>query len=86
MLNEVSHLPKDTIVILSIFLIDGSGQARATPEVAADLARVSSAPVYSPVAGTIGKGILGGYADDWEAQGWHHAGQGWRARAVAAVA
>ena len=68
-LNEVSHLPKETIVILSIFLTDGSGQARATPEVAADLARVSSAPVYSPVAGTIGKGVLGGYADDWEAQG-----------------
>jgi signal transduction histidine kinase len=69
MLNEVSHLPKETIVILSIFLTDGSGQARATPEVAADLARVSSAPVYSPVAGTIGMGVLGGYADDWEAQG-----------------
>jgi signal transduction histidine kinase len=69
MLNEVSHLPKETIVILSIFLTDGSGQARATPEVAADLARASSAPVYSPVAGTIGKGVLGGYADDWEAQG-----------------
>jgi signal transduction histidine kinase len=69
MLNEVSHLPKETIVILSIFLTDGSGQARTTPEVAADLARVSSAPVYSPVAGTIGQGVLGGYADDWEAQG-----------------
>ena len=69
MLGEVSRLPKDTIVILSIFLTDGSGQARATPEVAADLAKVSSAPVYSPVAGIIGKGILGAYADDWEAQG-----------------
>jgi signal transduction histidine kinase len=69
MLNEVSHLPKETIIILSIFLTDGSGQARATPEVAADLARVSSAPVYSPVAGVIGRGILGSYADDWEAQG-----------------
>jgi len=69
MLSEVSRLPKETIVILSIFLTDGSGQARATPEVAADLARMSSAPVYSPVAGVVGKGVLGGYADDWEAQG-----------------
>ena len=69
MLNDVSRLPEETIVILSIFLTDGSGQPRATPEVAADVARVSSAPVYSPVAGTIGKGVLGGYADDWEAQG-----------------
>ena len=69
MLKEVSQLPKETIVILSIFLADGSGQARTTSEVAADLARVSSAPIYSPVAGTIGTGILGGYSDDWEAQG-----------------
>jgi signal transduction histidine kinase len=69
LLSEVSHLPEETIVILSIFLTDGAGQARATPEVAADLARVSSAPVYSPVAGTVGTGVMGGYADDWEAQG-----------------
>src|SRR5262249_10354779 len=69
MLKEVSQLPKETIVILSIFLTGGSGEARVTSEVAADLARVASAPVYSPVAGTIGTGILGGYSDDWEAQG-----------------
>jgi signal transduction histidine kinase len=68
-LKEVSQLPKETIVILSPFLADGSGAAHSTSEVAADLARVSSAPVYSPVAGTIGTGVLGGYADDWEAQG-----------------
>jgi signal transduction histidine kinase len=69
MLNEVSKLPKETIVILSAFLADGSGEAHSTSDVASDLSRVSSAPVYSPVAGTIGTGVLGGYADDWEAQG-----------------
>jgi signal transduction histidine kinase len=68
-LREVSQLSKDTIVILSAFLADSTGQARTTPEVAADLARVSPAPVYSPVAGTVGMGALGGYADDWEAHG-----------------
>jgi signal transduction histidine kinase len=69
MLREVSQLPKDTIVILSVFLADSSGNARTTTEVAADIARVSPAPVYSPVAGTIGMGVFGGYADDWEAHG-----------------
>ena len=57
MLNEVSHLPKETIVILSIFLTDGSGQARATPEVAADLARVSSAPSIRLLRAPSGRGF-----------------------------
>jgi signal transduction histidine kinase len=69
MLKEVSQLPKDAIIILSVFLADSSGKARTTAEVAADLARVSPAPVYSPVPGTVGMGALGGYADDWEAHG-----------------
>jgi signal transduction histidine kinase len=69
MLKEISQLPKDTIVILSVFLADSSGKARTTTEVAADVARVSPAPVYSPVAGAVGMGVLGGYADDWEAHG-----------------
>jgi signal transduction histidine kinase len=69
MLKEVSQLPKDTIVILSVFLADSSGNTRTTPEVAADVAGVSPAPVYSPVPGTVGMGALAGYADDWEAHG-----------------
>lgn len=68
-LNQVAQLPNHSIVILSIFLTDNAGAARTTPEVAADLGKMSAAPVYSPVAGTIGMGVLGGFADDWAGQG-----------------
>ena len=69
MLNKVSQLEKDTIVILSFFFVDGSGQPRVPPEVAARIAEVSPAPVYSPISSYFGGGIVGGHMDSWEAQG-----------------
>src|SRR5262245_5558139 len=68
-LKEVAQLPKDTIVIMSFFFVDGSGQAHASPKVAADVARVSPAPVYSPISTNLGEGIVGGYMDSWEEHG-----------------
>src|SRR5262249_31212497 len=60
-LKEVSQLSKDTIVMMSLFFSDGSGKPRVSPEVAANVARVSPAPVYSPLSTTLGTGIVGGY-------------------------
>lgn len=68
-LKEVARLPKNTIVIMSFFFVDGSGQTYASSKVAADVARVSSAPVYSPISTNLGAGIVGGYMDSWEAHG-----------------
>jgi len=68
-LREVSRLPKDTIVIMSFFFVDGSGQTYSSPKVAADVARVSPAPVYSPISTNLGEGIVGGYMDSWEEHG-----------------
>ena len=68
-LKEVSQLPKDTIVVMSFFFVDGSGQTYSSPKVAADVARVSPAPVYSPISTNLGEGIVGGYMDSWEEQG-----------------
>ena len=68
-LKEVSQLPKDTIVVMSFFFVDGSGQTYSSPKVAADVARVSLAPVYSPISTNLGEGIVGGYMDSWEEQG-----------------
>lgn len=50
LLQEVSQLSRNTIVLLVPIFVDGSGRPRVPPEVAADVARVSSAPVYAPVA------------------------------------
>jgi hypothetical protein len=47
---------------------DGSGQKRLPPEVTADIAKVSSAPAYSPLETTFGHGIVGGYMDSFERQ------------------
>ena len=69
LLQEVSHLSRDTIVLLVPVFEDGSGRPRVPPEVAADVARVSSAPVYAPAATFFGLGIVGGYMDSFEAHG-----------------
>jgi signal transduction histidine kinase len=68
-LAEVSQLPKDSIVLMSFFFVDGSGQPRASPEVAERVAMASPAPVYSPISTNLGRGIVGGYLDSWEDEG-----------------
>jgi PAS domain S-box-containing protein len=69
LLREVSHLSRNTIVLLAPVFVDGSGRPRVPPEVTADVARVSTAPVYSPIATFFGQGIVGGYMDSFEAHG-----------------
>ena len=69
LLKEVSRLPKDTIVMVSTVVVDGSGQPRGPTEVATSIAAASSAPVYSPISSYLGTGIVGGYMDSWEEQG-----------------
>jgi PAS domain S-box-containing protein len=69
MLNEVSRLSGDTIVLLVPYFGDGSGQPRVPVEVAADVSKASPAPVYSPLATSLGRGIVGGYTDSYESQG-----------------
>ncbi|HMF23447.1 MAG TPA: sensor histidine kinase [Pseudolabrys sp.] len=68
-LEEVSRLPKDTIVMMSFFFADGAGQPQVSPEVAAKVAQTSPAPVYSPISTNLGTGIVGGYMDSWEEEG-----------------
>jgi signal transduction histidine kinase len=69
MLERVSRLPRNTIVLSVPMFADGSGQRRVPPEVTADIAKVSSAPIYSPLETTFGHGIVGGYMDSFETQG-----------------
>src|SRR5262245_172205 len=68
-LKEVSQLSKGTIVLMSFFFSDGSGKAQVSPEVAGNVAKVSPAPVYSPISTNLGTGIVGGFMDSWEQQG-----------------
>ena len=69
MLREVSQLSPDTIVIMSFVFVDGTGLPRTPPDVAAAVANISAAPVYSPVSSFFDRGIIGGYMDSFEAHG-----------------
>ena len=69
MLREVAELPRDTIVLLVPVFADGSGQPRVPPEVATDVTKASSAPVYAPIDTLFGTGIVGGFMDSYEAHG-----------------
>ena len=69
LLEEVSRLPRDSIVVLMPIFDDGLGLSRIASEVALNVARASSAPVYSPVATLLGGGIVGGNMDSLAQQG-----------------
>jgi signal transduction histidine kinase len=69
LLNEVSRLPRDSIVVLMPIFDDGLGRSRIGSEVALDVAKASSAPLYSPVATLLGGGIVGGHMDSLVQQG-----------------
>ena len=69
LLKEMSRLPRDSIVILTPIADDGLSPTRVGSEVALDVAKASSAPVYSPVATLLGGGIVGGNIDSYERQG-----------------
>jgi signal transduction histidine kinase len=68
-LAAVSQLSKDSIVMMSFFFADGVGKSHVSPEVAASVATVSPAPVYSPISTNLGRGIVGGHMDSWEEEG-----------------
>jgi signal transduction histidine kinase len=69
LLAQASHLPADTIVLMSFVFKDGDGLPHTPPDVAAAVAGVSRAPVYSPVSTFFGRGIVGGYMDSYEDHG-----------------
>jgi C4-dicarboxylate-specific signal transduction histidine kinase len=49
--------------------VDGAGLPRVPPDVAAAVADISPAPVYSSISSFFGRGIVGGYMDSFESHG-----------------
>ena len=68
-LAQASKLSSDAIVMMSFVFKDGDGLAHTPPDVAAAVASVSGAPVYSPVSTFLSRGIVGGYMDSYEDHG-----------------
>ena len=69
LLKEVARLPRETIVLLSPMFMDGGGSPRVPTDVAADIVKVSNAPVYAPIETFLGVGVVGGYMDTFENAG-----------------
>jgi signal transduction histidine kinase len=68
LLKEVAHMPGDTIVIVLSFIRDGAGRNLAI-EFIEELARTSSAPIYSPNPLHLGRGVVGGHMESFELVG-----------------
>jgi len=69
LLEEVAHLPRDTIILLLSFSRDGTGELFRPPDVAPKVAAVSTAPMYSVFGVYAGRGVVGGYMNSLEAVG-----------------
>ncbi|MET3838721.1 ABC transporter substrate binding protein [Bradyrhizobium sp. OAE829] len=66
---ELSKVPKDAIVIVLTVFVDGDGKTFVPAQIAADLARLSPAPVYGPYDTFIGGGAVGGFVETFESIG-----------------
>ena len=69
LVEEVSKLPRDSIVLLLTVFADSEGNAFVPAQVAGSLSAVSSAPLYAPYDTYIGNGIVGGFVETFESVG-----------------
>ena len=69
LLEEVAHLPRDTIVLFLTVTRDGTGEIFKSPDVAQKVAADSGAPTYSVFPSYFGRGVVGGYMNSFEAVG-----------------
>jgi signal transduction histidine kinase len=69
LLRQASQLPPDSIVMLGTLFQDGTGRQYVSYEAAADIAKVSGAPIYAPIDTYLGRGIVGGHMGTFEDAG-----------------
>ena len=69
LVEEVSRIPRDSIVILLTVFADSEGNAFVPAQVAGSLSAVSPAPLYAPYDTYIGNGIVGGFVETFESVG-----------------
>ena len=68
-MKAVAALPRDAIVVLQSFQVDGSGVTRTGPEAVAALRSVSNVPIYGMSGNFLGVGIVGGAMFDMTIHG-----------------
>ena len=69
LLEDVSRLPRDTIVLFLTFFTDSEDSGFIPRDVAAAVARASAAPVYGFFETYIGTGVVGGFFETYQSIG-----------------
>jgi diguanylate cyclase (GGDEF)-like protein/PAS domain S-box-containing protein len=69
LLDEVGHLPDDSVVLLASYFKDSSGKLYEPEELTHLISERSSVPVYGLYRFNLGQGIIGGYLINGYAQG-----------------
>jgi PAS domain S-box-containing protein len=69
LLEELARLPRSAIVIYLTIFEDGAGEHFAPRDLTADLSDAASAPVYGVYEPYVGRGVVGGYVETFEAIG-----------------
>jgi PAS domain S-box-containing protein len=69
LLRQLRELPSDTIILYLSVARDGAGQNFIPRNVAEELAKVATAPVYAVYDSYLGRGVVGGFMDTFEAVG-----------------
>ena len=69
LLAELSRIPRDAIVVILTFFVDGNGQTFIPANIQAALAALSPAPAYSPYDSALGSGLVGGFSETFESIG-----------------
>jgi signal transduction histidine kinase len=74
LLDKVSKLPRNSIVLVLSVFEDGTGRRFIPREAAGEIARAASAPTYGVYDTFLGFGIVGAYSDTFESTGLALAG------------
>ena len=69
LLEDVSKLPRDTIVLLLTFFADSEDQRFVPRDVAVAVAKASAAPVYGFFDTYLGTGVVGGFFETYQSIG-----------------
>ena len=69
LVEEVSKIPRDSIVMLLTVFADSEGNTFVPAQVAGPLSAVSPAPLYAPYDTYIGNGVVGGFVETFESVG-----------------
>lgn len=69
LLSELGRLPRDSIILVLTYFQDGAGRRFRVGEVTGRISAAAGAPVYGLYDTQMGRGIVGGYIDSFEAAG-----------------